>query len=42
MLFNDSSYKRDTGKLLVTAGLVIMVFFSILLFAGTGTLTFNF
>lgn len=42
MLFNDSSYKRDTGKLLVTAGFVIMIICSIILFAGTGTLTFNF
>ncbi|MHA7581353.1 hypothetical protein ACX12E_13270 [Paenibacillus vandeheii] len=42
MLFNDSMYKRDTGKLLVTGAFVVMVILTIILFAGSGTLTINF
>ena len=42
MLFDDSVYKRDTGKMLVTGAFVIMVILTILLFAGSGTLTVNF
>lgn len=42
MLFNDSAYKQDTGKMLVTGGFVVMVILTFILFAGSGTLTFNF
>ncbi|UPK46147.1 hypothetical protein [Paenibacillus pabuli] len=41
MLFNDNMYKRDTGKLLVTGAFVVMVILTIVLFAGSGTLTIN-
>jgi hypothetical protein len=42
MLFNDNTYKQDTGKLLVTGAFVVMVILTIILFAGSGTLTINF
>ncbi|MCZ1267083.1 hypothetical protein [Paenibacillus tundrae] len=41
MLFNDNTYKQDTGKLLVTGAFVVMVILIIILFAGSGTLTIN-
>ncbi|MEC0127938.1 hypothetical protein [Paenibacillus pabuli] len=41
-LFDDSAYKRDTGKILVTGAFVIMVILTIILFAGSGTLTIQF
>ncbi|MGR6543139.1 hypothetical protein [Paenibacillus tundrae] len=40
MLFNDHPYKKDTGKLLVTSAMVLMIVF-IFIFIGTGTLTIS-
>ncbi|KOY13389.1 hypothetical protein [Paenibacillus xylanivorans] len=42
MLFDDNTYKQDTGKLLVTGAFVVMFILTIILFAGSGTLTINF
>ncbi|MGF9695481.1 MULTISPECIES: hypothetical protein [Paenibacillus] len=42
MLFNDAPYKRDTGKLLMTGALVMLVILVFIFIAGSGTLSISF
>ncbi|WP_402870828.1 hypothetical protein [Paenibacillus illinoisensis] len=42
MLFNDDPYKRDSGKMLVTGALLVLVIWTIILISISGTLTVQF